>query len=58
MQMSTLNEYMKSNQNNFIMETNALKESLIYLYIMIWCDKLVTTVVACYTKTLLLSGII
>ena len=33
--MPALNEYVKSNQNEFIMETNALKEPLIYLFLMI-----------------------
>ena len=31
MQIPILNKYIKSNQNKFIMETNALKELLIYL---------------------------
>ena len=31
MQLPTLNKYIKSNQNKFIVETNALKEILIYL---------------------------
>ena len=31
MQKPTLNKYIKSNQNKFIVETNALKEILIYL---------------------------
>ena len=47
MQMPALNEYVKSNQNEFIMETNALKELLIYLFIIMGCGKLVTTVLAC-----------
>ena len=36
MQISTLNKYINSNQNKFIMETNALKEPLIYLLNVIW----------------------
>ena len=58
MQMSTLSKYVKSNQNEFIMETNALKEPLIYLFLMMWCDELVTTVLACYNKILTVCRII
>ena len=35
MQIPTLNKFIKSNQNKFIMETNALKELLIYLLFVI-----------------------
>ena len=35
MQIPILNKYIKSNQNKFIMETNALKELLIYLLFVI-----------------------
>ena len=35
MQIPTLNKYIKSNQNKFIMETNALKEPLLYLLFII-----------------------
>ena len=35
MQMPILNKHIKSNQNKFIMETNALKELLIYLLFVI-----------------------
>ena len=45
--MPALNEYVKSNQNEFIMEANAPKEPLIYLFIIMGCGKLVTTVLAC-----------
>ena len=41
MQIATLNKFIKSNQNKFIIETNALKESFIYLFIMMRCDKFV-----------------
>ena len=34
-QIPTLNKYIKSNQNKFIMETNALKKPLIYLLFII-----------------------
>ena len=40
------------------MEANALKEPLIYMFILMLCDKLVTAVLACYTKTLPVCGII
>ena len=35
MQIPTLNKFIKSNQNKFIMETNALKELLRYLLFVI-----------------------
>ena len=35
MQIPTLNKYIKPNQNKLIMETNALKELLIYLLFVI-----------------------
>ena len=35
MQIPTLNKFIKSNQNKFIMEANALKELLIYLLFVI-----------------------
>ena len=35
MQIPTLNKYIKSSQNKFIVETNALKEILIYLLFVI-----------------------
>lgn len=40
-----------------IMEINALKVSLVYLLIIMWSDKPVTTVLVCYTKALPICGI-
>ena len=40
------------------MEINALKEPLTNMFILMLCDKLVTAVLACYTKTLPVCGII
>ena len=57
MQIPTLKKYIKSNQNKFAMKTNAFK-GLAYLFIMLWCDKPVSTVLACYIKTLPVCGII
>ena len=56
MQITTLNKYIKPKQ--VYHGKNALKESLIYLFIMIWCVKLVSAVLACYTKTLTVCGTI
>ena len=52
MQTPILNACIKSNQNKFIMETNALQETPTNLFIMMRCDKFVTTVLPCYAKTL------
>ena len=54
----TLNKYIISNQTKFIMEINAFKEPLVYLFIMMWCNKIVTIVLACYMKTSTVCGII
>ena len=43
MQIPTLNKYIKSNQNKFIVETNALKEILIYLLFVIVIVVIITT---------------
>ena len=57
MRIPTFNKCIKSNQNKPIMEINALKVSLVYLLIIMWSDKLVTTVLVCYTKALPICGI-
>ena len=43
MQIPTLNKYIKSSQNKFIVETNALKEILIYLLFVIAIVVIITT---------------
>ena len=43
MQIPTLNNYIKSSQNKFIVETNALKEILIYLLFVIAIVVIITT---------------
>ena len=56
MQIPTLNKYIKPNQNKLIMETNALKELLIYLLFVIVIIIFVIIITTATTIASLLKG--